>query len=111
MNNKQLNEHLEAIKYELAYAEKKHPKFCDCFTTMGNIKSLVAKTLEVIRASNDDKHNAQSAETILREETLEATMAYLEGDLLHCLQELAQCGAVILRTMEFVKNEMEERSE
>jgi hypothetical protein len=38
----------------------------------------------------------------------EAFVAYKEGDKKHCLQELAQCGAVILRMMQFVQDEMEE---
>ena len=35
----------------------------------------------------------------------ESLVAYKEGDKEHCLQELAQCGAVILRMMDFVKEQ------
>ena len=55
MNNKQLNEHLKTIKYELNYAEKKHPKFCDCFDSlMGSCyKDIVEKILHQVRSIND----------------------------------------------------------
>ena len=113
MNNKQLNEHLKAIKYELNYAEKKHPKFCDCFDSlMGSCyKDIVEKILHQVRSINDSltEENNIGAINILQEEIIEAMLAYAEGDLPHCLQELAQCEAVILRTMEFVKNEMEKK--
>lgn len=36
---------------------------------------------------------------------VEATEAWLQRDKEHCLEELAQCGAVILRMMEFVEKE------
>lgn len=39
------------------------------------------------------------------EEILEALEAYKAGDKEHTLQELAQCGAVILRMMEFVEQD------
>lgn len=114
MNNKQLNEHFKAIKHELSYAEKKHPKFCDCFDSlMGSCyKDIVEKMLTQVRCINDSLTEANNigAIQILQEEITEAMLAYAEGDLPHCLQELAQCEAVILRTMEFVKNEMEKES-
>jgi hypothetical protein len=113
MNNKQLKEHLEAIKYELSYAEKKHTKFCDYFDSlMGSYyRDIVERILHQVRSINDSltEENNIGAMQILQEEITEAMLAYAEGDLPHCLQELAQCGAVILRTMEFIKNEMEKK--
>lgn len=115
MNNKQLNEHLEAIKYELSYAEKKHPQFCDCFDSLMGIyyRDIVERILTQVRSINDSLTEANNigAMQILQEEITEAMLAFAEGDLSHCLQELAQCGAVILRIMEFVKNEMEKGNE
>ena len=46
-----------------------------------------------------------TSDRILVEEINEAVVAFLQGDKEHCLQELSQCGAVILRMMEFVKEE------
>ena len=37
--------------------------------------------------------------------------AYKKGDKAHAMQELAQCGAVILRMMDYVQNEMEAKDE
>lgn len=115
MNNKQLNKHLKSIKYELSYAEKKHPKFCDCFDSLmgSHYKDIVAKILTQVHSINDSLTEANNigAMQILQEEITEAMLAYAEGDLPHCLQELAQCEAVILRTMEFVKNEMDKNIE
>lgn len=116
MNNKQLNEHLKAIKYELSYAENKHPKFCDCFdsdTTILNYRKTKEFLVKNAQASNDKltQEEKLGAIDILYEEFHEVCLAYAEGDLPHCLQELAQCGAVILRTMDFVKKEMEKKNE
>lgn len=103
MNTENRYTFLKAIYDELEKAEKKHPKFCDHFTTY---------TLEGCKAAEQicKANNSLApyfAEDLLREEVFEALTAYKEGDKEHCLQELAQCGAVILRMMEFVKNEME----
>lgn len=46
-----------------------------------------------------------SVENILMEEVAEAFNVYQHGDKEHALQELAQCGAVIIRMMEFVEGE------
>jgi hypothetical protein len=40
------------------------------------------------------------------EEVYESIEAYLDGNLHFCMTELAQCGAVILRMMEFVQKEI-----
>lgn len=48
-------------------------------------------------------------QSILYEEIFEAVAAYQKEDPVHAQQELAQCGAVILRTMEMLENEIEEK--
>lgn len=89
---------------ELERAEKKHPVFCYklCDEDMhdwGNIESVYKNINEGLRGF--------SADNILIEEIAEAMNAYLhpytEFDKEHCLQELAQCGAVIIRMMEYVE--------
>lgn len=92
---------LHMIYDELEKAEKKHPKLCDAMTDV---------TIEQYRELEDSIKKANShapyyGDDILSEEFNEAFVAYLEGDKDHCLQELAQCGAVILRLMDFVKEE------
>lgn len=104
---------LQYIKFRLMFGEElrkaqdKHPKFCDTFT-------LYSKSACVFDENAYKKRNKVApykADDILLEEVCEARTAYVEGDKAHCLQGLAQCGAVILRMMEFVSNEMETKDE
>lgn len=67
----------------------------------------IKEALDYLRRKNSEP--VTYADWILGEEILEAFEAYKQGDLEHCLQELAQCGAVILRMMQFVQDEKEER--
>jgi hypothetical protein len=92
-------------KINIAHREAcaKHPKFCDEITNKSN--NAVRKTLVDLRIENAE--GPYFADRILHEEIAETLEAYLDGDLKHCLQELAQCGAVILRMMQFVQDEME----
>lgn len=92
-------------KINIAHREAcaKHTKFCDDFT--GARERFIVDELERWRKVNSCA--PYHADAILNEEILEALEAYKQGDLKHCLQELAQCGAVILRMMQFVENEME----
>lgn len=97
-------ESLSAVIAEYKAAVAKHPKFCDGFTARRNLFA-VRNTLEGLRGMNSGA--PFYGEQILQEELFEAVEAYLEGDKAHALQELAQCGAVVLRLMEHVKAEIE----
>ena len=94
-------------KINVAHREAcaKHPKFCDGITNKS--KDAVRKALADLRIVNAE--GPYFADRILHEEIAEALEAYLDGDLKHCLQELAQCGAVILRMMQFIDYEIEFR--
>lgn len=96
-------EHIIAIMDEYTKACEKHPKFCDKLTTkdLDNIQ----KELRILRLLNN--FDDVSASYILDEKIDEVLEAYLEGDKAHAMQELAQCGAVILRMMDFVKEAKE----
>lgn len=98
------NEHFKLIEDELRHAVAKHPKFCEGFTddTTG---MYWAEREYNIKARN--AHHAPTAESVLMEEIAEAFNAYQQGDKEHALQELAQCGAVILRIMETIEKDME----
>ena len=98
-----LNGYLVAIKEELRKAEGKHPEFCDEIT--GKLPKTVKKALVNLRLENDVP--PFYADSILHEEICEALEAYQEGDKAHALQELAQCGAVIIRMMDFVSKEID----
>ena len=94
---------IDTIIEEYDKACAKHPLLCDVYTT---------KELRVVRNGLKDLRERNSegpykADSILYEEVAEATEAYLQGDIEHCLQKLAQCGAVIMRMMDFVQKEME----
>ena len=94
-------------KINIAHREAcaKHPKFCDFMTY--TTKSVNSVGLGLVRKENSK--GPYYADRIICEEIMEAIEAYLDGDMEHCLQELAQCGAVILRMMQFVQDEKEAR--
>lgn len=89
---------------ELERAEKKHPVFCD---RLCDSKNHDWQLLEGLYKEFNNGHDEYCADNILLEEIAEAMNAYLhpytEFDKEHCLQELAQCGAVIIRMMEYVE--------
>lgn len=86
---------------ELKKTESKHPLFCNDFT--GAREWFIVDELERWRKVNSCA--PYHADAILNEKILEALEAYKQGDMKHCLEELAQCGAVILRMMEYVAKE------
>ena len=98
-----LNGYLVAIKEELRKAEGKHPDFCEALLDPESRVSWADAESSIKR------HNATSkeyADNVLMEEMAEAFAAYEQGDKEHALQELAQCGAVILRIMEKIDKEI-----
>lgn len=96
----------QLILDELDKAEKKHPEFCDEFCNVDLSAERVARLLSMIRTLNYS--GLGTAKSVLEEELLEALEAYVKGDYDACLQELAQCGAVIFRMMEFVDKKCKE---
>lgn len=92
--------HFTAIYKELQKAEAKHPKFCDVMSENSLDTNLHVE--RTIRQLNDDSEVA-AADMILYEEIAEAVAAYAQGDYEHCMQELGQCGAVVMRMMEWVE--------
>lgn len=105
MNSEQFIKFRQMIESEFSKACIKHPKFCDKMTTYTLAGSRSAESMF--------KHYNSSApyyaDELLKEELFEALTAYKEGDKAHCIQELAQCGAVILRMMDFVQNEIDNK--
>lgn len=90
-----IDEHKAAIR--------KHPKFCDAITDPGSRVGW-AESESRIKARN--AITKEYADNILMEEIAEAFSAYQKGDKAQALQELAQCGAVILRIMEKIDKEI-----
>lgn len=96
-----LNGYLVSIKEELQKAEKKHPKFCDELIPPGFDFDEDEKRWK----KWNDEATTHYACDLFNEEFYEALNAYQQGDKAHALQELSQCGAVILRMMEVVDAE------
>ena len=101
MKSTKFIEYSKMIETEFANACIKHPKFCDAVTNKS--ENAVKKALTDLRIDNSG--TPYYADQILHEEICEALEAYQQGEKAHCLQELAQCAAVILRMMEFVDAE------
>ena len=103
MNRPYINKFLGMVLEELERAEEKHPHFCDIYSLKE--PQVVRKTLKHLREWNEN--GTFQADMILYEEVAEATEAWLQNDHEHCLKELAQCGAVIMRMMEHVQKEID----
>ena len=110
-----MNEDAEKLKGFLFFiidehkaACRKHPKFCDFVVN----PKTDWNWLEISQKhANDVSAPPYYGENILLEEFAEAMNAYQLGHKEDAVNELAQCGAVILRMMEFVEKEMEVSNE
>ena len=102
-NSTQYLELRKMIEVEFANAYAKHPKLADQFT---NPQTDWARLERMMKRENDDNTPPYYAENILLEELAEAMNAYQQGRLDDCLTELAQVGAVVMRCMVYVQNEI-----
>ena len=93
------------IENEFSHAVTKHPKFCD--HSIDESARTWAEAEMRIKARNS--RLPEYADFVLMEEVAEAFTAYSKGDLEHALQEFAQCGAVVMRCMFFVMEEIGEK--
>lgn len=99
--------HIRMIEQEYTQACEKHPKFCDEFTAFDLTTALSGEmSFKLVNSKGP-----YQADMILQEEVWEATVSHIKGDREHCLQELAQCGAVILRMMQYVEEELWEKGD
>jgi len=92
------------IRAELFVADEKHPGFVSGVTT---------SPLETVKGrltwARQMKAKEETFDRVMAEELYEAIEAHEEGRIPDCLRELAQCGAVILRMMEKVREEIGEK--
>lgn len=98
--------HIEAIAHEYWEAQRKHPDFCK--TMIDDDGGFSWEQSEYAIKNRNAKNGNGYADDVLLEEVAEAFAAYQKGDKEHALQELAQCGAVILRIMEKIEKEMKQ---
>lgn len=106
MANPKTKKTVNLTKISAAFNEAvaKHPKLCD---QLINPKTDWSWLELMQKHVNDVSAPPYYGENIFLEEFAEAMNAYQQGDKEHALQELAQCGAVILRMMEFVQKEID----
>ena len=95
------------IDIEYQKAKKKYPRFCETFLTKGETFDNIKMMLGMRRKISDNEKPGYSVQATLDEEVYEVYEAWCRNDLDGCLQELAQCGAVIIRAMEFVTKQQE----
>jgi NTP pyrophosphatase (non-canonical NTP hydrolase) len=102
MDIKLRKDFLADVEAAVVSAERKHPKICDDFCTLG--KSDIVAQLMVQKLMNDKLEESGGSEwfLVVTEEVLEAVEAFIDGDYKQCLKELSQVAAVAIRGMEFV---------
>lgn len=107
MNTVRTNAFVFAICDEYEKAKNKHPRFADRMMHPHDF-TFAPSRARTYRRFNDEitaANEPSNAAFIFHEEFWEAMAEYKDGNLSACLDELAQCGAVILRMMEFVADE------
>lgn len=106
-----MNDDAEKLKGFLFFIIDEHKAACrkhpDFVSSIIDQSSRVSWAESEARIKLRNSRGPQCADNILMEEFAEAMNAYQQGDKEHALQELAQCGAVILRIMETIEKEME----
>lgn len=90
------------IDVEYQKAKRKYPRFCKRFLTKGERFDNIKLMLRMCRTISDNEKPNYSVQATLDEEVYEVYEAWCRNDLDGCLRELAQCGAVVIRAMEFV---------
>lgn len=98
------------ITFEYQKAKKKYPRFCKRFLTKGETFDNVKLMLGMCRKISDNEKPSYSVQATLDEEVYEVYEAWCRNDLDGCLRELAQCGAVIIRAMEFIIKQKEQQT-
>ena len=106
----QIDDLFTLIALEYQKAKKKYPRFCKRFLTKGETPDNVQLMLGMCRKISDNEKPSYSVQATLDEEVYEVYEAWCRNDLDGCLQELAQCGAVIIRAMEFIIKQKEQQT-
>lgn len=103
-----MSHHIHKIERALEHAKEKHPFFAHhVHAPVAGFVHRTESTLRLMRACIDvaiDNSNL-SAHDLLLCELAEAMVEYAKHDYAACLEELAQCAAVIIRMMEMVVEE------
>lgn len=90
------------ILEELEHSEKTRPKFADVYSMKE--PPVVRKSIKYLHERNAE--GPFEADVIFYEQFARATEAFLKMDNALNIEELAKCGAMIMRMMEFVDKEV-----
>lgn len=98
-----MDEHMSGIMAHYANARKKHPYFCDRITCLSSTGSDTR--LDIYRSTLAAEIEASDVEacTVLECEVCEAMQAFTHGDTAHAIEELYDCIAVLLRTIDVLE--------
>lgn len=98
------DEFIESVKREYEFAKVKHPTFAGKLTDIPYKRALLFESQQKMVNDSDGKN--ATAENLLMEELYEMIVAYHNSNKCHCLQELAQCAAVIFRMFDMINEEL-----
>ena len=95
--------HVSSILKHYAHAKEKHPYFCDTITCLS--ESGADTHLDIYRSTlkAEADNGCVEADTVLMCEFYEALQAYSHGDIAHAVEELHDCIAVCLRTIDVLE--------
>ena len=106
MNTANENKFFGMILAELKKSEIKHPDFCKVMSRDGLVYWQLAE-----KQSKKGNEKQEEAARIFLEKFAEAFLAYEQENKKDCIEKLAQCGAIIVRTMEFAQANKEKPNE
>lgn len=102
-----LDEHHGRIAEHYAHAIEKHPYFCD-WSPLETTEYFKRKATEALLGAREELKFASEANEVewidvLEHEKYEAVEALASGDTAHAVEELYDCVAVLLRTIDVLE--------
>ena len=95
--------HDDHIRTHYAHAIEKHPYFCDKITHLSGSSADAHLDLQRESLSIEEHIGDVEAVDIIQCELLEAVQAYTHKDAAHAVEELYDCVAVLLRTIDVLE--------
>lgn len=85
------------------HAREKHPYFCDLITSLSPVEADTHLGIYRSLLEAEIKASKVEARTVLNCEICEALQAYTYGDFSQAIEELYDCAAVLLRTIDVME--------
>ena len=95
--------HISSILRHYAHAKEKHPYFCDMITCLSKAGADTHLDIYRSRLKAEADNGCVEAGTVLMCEFYKALQAYKHGDTAHAVEELYDCVAVLLRTIDVLE--------